>query len=120
MTLIRSAHTGEHLLPTVHLHERSEAKLSAFAEALAKRNTELLLSEVERIRAEAADQTAEQRRLLAALSLSVATAEAARERRFAELERDLREQAASAAPEPMPIPRAGNRAPVTQLWPARD
>jgi hypothetical protein len=114
MTLIRSAHTGEHPPSTVHLHERSGAKLSAFAEALAKRNTELLISEVERIRSEAAEQC----RLLAALSMSVASAEAARERRFAELERELSEQAGGAAPQPLPIPRSREGASVTELWPA--
>jgi hypothetical protein len=86
---------------------------------------EILDREVERIRAEAADQLAEQCRLLAALSMSVATAEAARERRMEALARELREQAARtgpAPPRPLDIPRAPDTSDpsVTDLWSARD
>ena len=85
---------------------------------------EILDREVERIRAEAADQLAEQCRLLAALSMSVATAEASRERRMLELARELREQVTAAMPEPprpleIPRPRDGASSSVTDLWSAR-
>ena len=102
--------------------DAAEVRLSAFAEALSQRQTELLCAEVERIRREAADQLAEQCRLLASLSMSVATAEARRERRISALERELRE-VEQAAPKPLPIPRGsdGDRASssVTDLWSGR-
>ena len=113
MALHESAHDG---------WDAAEARLSAFAEALSERQTELLCAEVERIRGEAADQLAEQCRLLAALSMSVARAEAARERRVKALETELRE-IEQAAPKPLQVPRRSQGDPgsasVSDLWSGR-
>ena len=94
------------------------------AAATETRLRKILDREVERIRAEAADQLAEQCHLLAALSMSVATAEAARERRMQTLARELREQVAEAIPEPprpLDIPRRQDGAgpSAADLWRAR-
>ena len=123
MASIEFAHDGDGARTGVHPREPSETRLSEFAEALAQRNTELLITEVERIRSEAGDHLAEQCRLLAALSLSVATAEARRERRITELERELRE-VEQAAPKPLSIPRRREGDPasssVADLWSERN
>ena len=91
---------------------------------MAARNAETLAREVERIRAEAADEVGEQCRELASLSRAVATAEVEREARLRELERELREtiEAAKQPPRPLGIPRPnpGPGASVTDLWRARD
>jgi hypothetical protein len=122
MTAADFAQLDDAALPDSDWHARWETRLSAFAATLSHRQTELLLEEVERIRREAADQLAEQCRLLAALSISVAKAEAGRERRMQTLERELREQIERAAPRPFEVPRGrdGATASVTELWPARD
>jgi len=91
---------------------------AAWTEARVRR---ILDREVERIRAEAADQLAEQCRLLAALSMSIATAEASRERRMQKLDRELRERVDDQVPRPLEIPRPrdGASSSVTDLWSAR-
>ena len=102
MTLMQFAHAGT----------------AASTEA---RMREILDREVDRIRAEAADQLAAQCRLLAALSMSVATAEASRERRMQTLERELRARVEAHTPRPLEIPRPrdGASSSVTDLWSAR-
>jgi len=118
MTLLQSAHTGEAAISMVRIRERLEARLSALAEAMTRRNSEAIEQAVEQIRTEAADQLAEQCRQLVALSRTVADAEAAREARIAELEEQLRQQIEPAAPQPLPIPRraTGEASSVADLW----
>jgi hypothetical protein len=122
MTPLQSAHSGEATTSMVHIRERLEARLSALAEAMTQRNSEAIERAVAQIRNEAADQLAEQCKLLAGLSMTVATAEARRERRLSDLERELRE-IEQAAPKPLPIPRGreGKSAPssVADLWSGR-
>jgi hypothetical protein len=119
------------LSPAVRIRERLEARVSALAESMVKRNSEALARESERIRAEAAEHLAAQCRELVALSRAVAAAELEREARVRDLERELREleealrdslaaELERAVPQPLEIPRAGANPSVTELWPARD
>jgi hypothetical protein len=111
---------------SIRIRERLEARVSALAESMVKRNSEALARETERIRAEAAEHLAAQCRELVALGRAVAAAEQRREARVRELERELRDTLASelerAVPRPLDIPRpqAGAAPSVTKLWPTRD
>lgn len=110
---------------TIRIRERLEARVSALADSMVRRNSEALARESDRIRAEATEHLAAQCRELVALSRSIAAAEREREARVAKLEQQLRESLLSerenAVPRPLEIPRPRDGgASVANLWSRRD
>ena len=106
----------------VRLRERLEGEITTLAAAMLKRNEAALAERAEEMRNEAERTLLAQCRQLVALSRTIAGAEAEREQRFAELERELREsfeaRISEATPRPLEIPRPRVRdgGPPADLW----